>query len=89
MGELSKKAMDIIREGQTKIRVMRSGMYQQLTFKVKRVKAGSEEFIELFSDRIIDTSEIIRIANDVGLPVEAQNGRVFPASKAAKDFIGL
>jgi hypothetical protein len=87
--ELSKKAMQIIKDGETKIRVMRSGMYQQLTFKIKRVKAGNEEFIELFSNRVIDTSEIIRIANDVGLPVEAQNGRVFPTSKAAKDFIGI
>lgn len=86
---LSDKARAIIRDGSVKIRVRRTGMLQQMTFTVKRVDAGKEKFLELFSDRLIDMSELERVANETGLPVEAQNGRAFPEGLGAKDFLNL
>jgi hypothetical protein len=70
-------------------RVKRSGMIQSMTLTVKRVKLGDETFVELFVDRLIDMSELIRVANELGLPVEAQNGRAFPNGTGAKDFVNL
>jgi hypothetical protein len=32
-------------------------------------------------------NEILRISNELELPVEASNGRAFPNGKSAKDFI--
>lgn len=86
---LSDSAMRIIRDGSVVIRVKRAGMLQQMTFKIRRIEAGREKFAELFCDRLIDMSELERVANETGLPVEAQNGRAFPDGMGAKDFLGL
>ena len=82
----SEKAAGIISAGEIKIRVIRSGMYQKLTFTVAKEKAGEVEYYELFTDRLIDASELTRIAEEVGLPVKAQNGRSFPKGTSARDF---
>lgn len=79
----------IIKNGRTMARVKRSGMLQNMTLNIKRVKLGDETFVELFIDRLIDMSELMRVANETGLPVEAQNGRAFPNGTGAKDFAGL
>lgn len=84
--QLSERAKIAIDHGSIKIRVKRSGMFQQLTFSTKTVAFGNMEFIELFTERIVDTSELLRVANEIGLPVEAPNGRAFPAGTSAKDF---
>ena len=86
---VSEAAQRIISEGKINVRVKRSGMYQVLTFKIRRVKAGQDEFVELFVDRILDMSELLRVANEFGLPVESQNGRAFPDGLGVKDFLGL
>lgn len=75
--------------GAIKIRVVRNGMFQQLTFTVKKVKHGNIEYVELATERQIDISELAKIAEDVGLPVESQNGKAFPKGTSAVDFAGL
>ncbi|MCL5412404.1 MAG: hypothetical protein M1474_02055 [Candidatus Marsarchaeota archaeon] len=86
---LSDDAKRIISEGGTRVRVRRAGMLQFQEFKIRRVPIGGASFVELWLDRVIDTSELIRLANELRLPVEAQNGRVFPDGLGAKDFVGL
>ena len=61
---LSEKAARVIKEGEMKIRVVRSGMYQKLTFTVAKEKAGEIEYYELATDRLIDASELSRIAEE-------------------------
>lgn len=87
--ELPEQAKKILQEGGIKIRLRRAGMFQFQTFAVRRVKHGQGEFAELFLDKVIDMPELLRIANETGLPVESQNGRAFPEGKGAKDFLGL
>lgn len=87
--ELSQKAKEIVARGAIKIRVVRNGMFQQLTFTVKKVKHGNIEYVELATERQIDISELAKIAEDVGLPVESQNGKAFPKGTSAVDFAGL
>ncbi len=84
--QLSDAAKEALTNGYVKIRVMRSGMFQQLTFRIRRVKVGNIEYTELFTERMIDANEIGRIANEFGLPVEAQNGKAFPGGTTASDF---
>lgn len=86
--ELSQKAKEIVARGAIKIRVVRSGMFQQLTFTVKKVKHGNIDYVELATDRQVDISELSKIAEDIGLPVESQNGRAFPKGTSAVDFVG-
>ena len=84
---ISENIKKIIEKGGISIKVKRAGMMQFIDFKVKKIRAGNTEFIELFSDRLINMNEISRIANELLIPVEASNGRVFPNGKSAKDFI--
>jgi hypothetical protein len=77
----------ILKSGSVRIRVHRTGMFQVLTFTVKRVQIGQDTFSELYTQKILDRSELERVANETGLPVEAQNGRAMPDGKTAKDFI--
>ncbi len=84
---LSESAKRIIREGSLRERVKRAGMLQFQVFRVKRVQLAGEEFVELFLDKVIDMSELQRLADQFGLPFETQNGRAFPKGTGAKDFI--
>jgi hypothetical protein len=84
--ELSENAKRAIRNGSVKVRVLRSGIYQQITFAVKRESMGDMNYVELFTERIIDVSELLKVANSIGLPVQAPNAKVFPAGTAAADF---
>jgi hypothetical protein len=77
-----------LKNGSIKIRVKRSGMYQQLTFKLRVVQQGNISYAELYTDRMVDTTELIKVAEEIGLPVEAQNGKAFPKGKSAIDFSG-
>jgi hypothetical protein len=86
---IDEKAAEILRQGYARIRVKRAGMLQFQVFKVKRVELGGDAFVELFLDRLLDMSELLRVANEIGLPVESENRRVFPEGKGAKDFVGL
>lgn len=85
--ELTSQAKMAIERGSIKIRVKRSGMYQQLTFFIKKATTGNVSFVELFTERVLDTSELLRVSNEIGLPLEAPNGKAFPTGTSAKDFI--
>jgi hypothetical protein len=89
MYQLPEIAKQVLKTGEVKIRVQRTGMFQQLTFRIKHIRSGNIEYAELFTERMIDTYEISRIAKEIGLPVEAQNGRAFPEGTTASDFQGL
>ena len=78
-----------MQNGSIKIRVVRSGMYQQITFFIKKTQAGNVEFVVLSTERVVDTSELLRISKDIGLPVEAPNAKAFPPGTSAKDFSHL
>ncbi|HII10116.1 MAG: hypothetical protein ABSE71_02380 [Candidatus Micrarchaeaceae archaeon] len=87
---LEDAAKKIIADGSVRLRVRRSGMLQFQVFKIKKVPAGKDGFfVELFLDRVIDMSELQRVANETGLPVEAENGRAFPTGLGANDFMDL
>lgn len=85
---LSEMTRSVLRNGSVKIRVSRSGMLQQLTFTVRRTATGNVTYTELFTNRIVDVSELLKVANETGLPVSAPNGHAFPEGTSAVDFSG-
>lgn len=87
--EIGEAAMRAIVEGRARVRVRRAGMLQFVVLEIRRVKIGGAQFVELYVDRVIDSKELERVANEIGLPVEAENGRAFPEGTGAKDFLGL
>ena len=84
--KLSERAQEILRQGGVKLRVNRSGMFQQITFSVRKARIGEIEYNELFTERTIELTELTKISEESGLPVEAPNGKAFPKGTSAKDF---
>lgn len=86
---IDEKTIRIIKDGSIKVKVKRSGMYQVMTFRIKKIPAGKDYYVELFLGRVLEMGELQRVATETGLPVEAENGRAFPEGKGAKDFMNL
>lgn len=84
--ELTEQGRYAIKNGSVKIRVRRSGMLQQLTFKIRKATVANMTYTELYTDRLVDTSECLRIATEIGLPVHSANASAFPRGTAASDF---
>jgi hypothetical protein len=86
---LDEVAAKIVKEKGIRFKVKRAGMLQYLVFKVEKVFIGKDYYIELHVDRVLDSSELKRVANETHLPVEAENARAFPEGKGANDFLNI
>jgi hypothetical protein len=84
------KRGEILSNGGADMRVKRNGMYQLLPFKVIRKKTplGEVPYLTL-EGRFLDVAELMRIAEECQLPVEASNGKIYPKGKKETDFAGL
>ena len=83
------KQKELLAKGEVELRVKRTGMFQKLTFRIVRhaTPVGLVPYITL--DKFLDLSELMRIAEEYSLPVQASNGKVFPKGKREMDFLGL
>lgn len=80
---------EVLRNGKGEYRVHRKGMFQRIIFTVKIIKEPYGEYPVLFTDRIIDMKEAIRLAEELQIPVFTPNGNAFPKGKSGKDFTEL
>ena len=89
LGAKSSKREELLAAGSVDLRVKRTGMFQKLTFRVVRhaTPVGLVPYITL--DKFLDLSELMRIAEEYSLPVQASNGKVYPRGTREMDFIGL
>ena len=87
--KLSAVAQEVVERGKVEIKVRRAGALQRIEFSAKRPPIGNMQYLVLFTDRFVDLGELVRVAEEVGLPIFAANGKVFPKGKTAADFVGL
>lgn len=80
---------EILAKGKAEIRVKRAGVHQRQDFLVKRGMSPEGQYPYLFIDKFVDLGELIRVAEEYGLPVTAKNGSVYPKGKSSKDFAHL
>lgn len=80
---------EIVKLGKISIRVKHAGIIQKFDFIVKRKPGPAGEYPYLFLDKFIDLSELVRLAEEAGLPVTSKNGTAFPKGKMASDFAHL
>ncbi len=83
------KRAEALSKGELNIRVRRSGMFQQLPFRLVRKNTPAGQVPYLVLDKFLDLSELMRVSEEYQLPVEAQNGKVYPRGKKEMDFAGL
>ena len=89
MVRLGDKAKEAIERGRMEVRVRRAGALQNVELVAKRLPLGQTTYLALCTDKFIDLGELVRVAEEVGLPIISGNGKTFPRGKGAADFAGL
>jgi len=76
----------ILKDGFAEIQVRASGMLQKHKFSLKEAKSAFGDYYLLEIDVPLGVAEVMRVANEVDLPVKAPTGFFFPNGKSPKDF---
>ena len=77
---------NILKNGSIEVHVKISGIRQRHTLKVEREKTAFGMVPYLVCDKSIPTNELLRLAQELQLPIKCKGMKVFPKGKAAKDF---
>lgn len=80
---------EIISAGFIEVRVKTGGMAQRFKLVVKREHTAFGEIPFLVSNVSFPNSEMLRIANELQLPIKSGSAVAFPTGKMAKDFSGF
>ncbi|MCS7109385.1 MAG: hypothetical protein NZ903_01145 [Candidatus Micrarchaeota archaeon] len=80
---------EVLRKGKGEYRVHRKGMYQRIIFTVKIIKEPYGEYPVLFTDRVIDIKEAVRLSEELNIPIFTPGGNIFPKGKKGEDFVHL
>ena len=80
---------EVLKKEKFDLKVKRSGTLQFQEFKIIRVPSPNGAYALLETEKFIDLSELVRLAEELQLPIKAKNGTVFPRGKTTSDFVGL
>ncbi len=78
---------DILKNGYVIIKVTVSGIRQTHRLNVVREKESRGEFYYLTGRHPIPENEMVRLAEELQLPIKSRDTVVFPKGKMKKDFI--
>ncbi len=87
MAKLTRAAL--IKKGSAEFDVTRAGNRQKVEFKIEYESTPVGKVPYLATDRIIDLSELLRVAQENDLPVKAPSGKFFPPGKKAIDYVKI
>lgn len=79
----------ILKKGKKNVTVTVNGVRQKQTLEVKREKTPFGEVPFLRSKHRIPKNEMVRLAEELGLPLKSDEATVLPPGKMLKDFAGL
>lgn len=77
---------EILKKGSVEVRVKISGIYKRIEFKVEREKTPWGMVPFCVSSYPVPATELIRVAEELQLPVKCKGMKVFPKGKSAQDF---
>jgi hypothetical protein len=78
---------EIVKQGYIDVKVLVSGLRQHHRLEVKMEKTPAGEIPVLMSKHYIPTTELLRLAEQLELPVRHDKTIVFPPGKMAGHFI--
>lgn len=76
----------ILKKGSVEVHVKVGGIRQRHTLKVEKEKTAWGMVPFLVFSRQVSAAELVRIAQELQLPVKCKGMKVFPKGKAAQDF---
>jgi hypothetical protein len=80
-------SQEIIKRGYVDVHVRVAGIRQIHRLIVRREHTAFGEIPCLTTNVNIATAELLRIADELGLPVKSQSTLVFPKGKGPNDFV--
>jgi len=80
-------AKDILKNGYVIVKVTVAGIRQTHRLNVVKEKESRGDFYYLTGRQAIPENEMIRLAEELQLPIKSRNAIVFPKGKMKKDFI--
>lgn len=78
---------EILRKGYIITKVTVSGVRQTHRLNVVKEKSGAGNFYYLTGRFTIPQNEMLRLAEEFGLPIKSRDVTVFPKGKSKKDFV--
>ncbi|MEM2908926.1 MAG: hypothetical protein QW590_01365 [Candidatus Bilamarchaeaceae archaeon] len=81
------KKDEILKQGFVIVKVMVNGIRQTHRLNVVKEKSGNGYFSYLMGRYPIPESEMIRLAEELQLPIKSRDMIVFPKGKSKKDFM--
>ena len=88
-GERKMTRAEILAAGKADIPVIHSSMRQRLEFVVVREKTPAGPVPFLTVKRWVDASQLLKLAQELDLPIAAPSGKYFAPGKKASDYVGL
>lgn len=80
---------EIIRRGFVDVHAWVGGIRQHHRLTVKKETTAFGQMPYLFTGANIPANELLRIAEETGLPVRSPTTTVFPKGKGPKDFVTI
>jgi hypothetical protein len=80
---------EIISAGFIEVKVKSGGFIKKHRLTVVRENTGFGEIPFLFSKESFPNAEMVRLANELQLPIKSGSAVAFPTGKMAKDFSGF
>ena len=78
---------DILKNGYVIVKITVAGVRQTHRLNVVREKESRGDFFYLTGRHKIPESEMVRLAEELQMPVKSRDSLVFPKGKMKKDFI--
>jgi hypothetical protein len=79
-------AKNILEKGSVEVRIKSSGMFKRIMLKVVKEKTAWGVVPFLVSSYQVPATELVRLAEELQLPIKCNDMKVFPKGKAAADF---
>ncbi len=78
---------EILKKGYVDVKIRAQGIRQshRLYVKTEKMKQGVITYLD--AQHYIPTTELVRLANELGFPIKHRSTLVFPKGKMPKDFI--
>lgn len=78
-----------IKDGFFDARVQRSGVLQVLRFKIVREKSAAGIVPFIVPDRQVDLPELLRVCEEMQLPLKCAAGVLVPKGRMLREFAGI
>lgn len=79
-------AKQILERGSIEVRIKSGGMFKRINLKVVKEKTAWGLVPFLVSSHQVPATELVRLAEELQLPIKCNDMKVFPKGKAAADF---